>query len=222
MKWHLVFLSACVLILATLSTASGAIIAFSNFNTNAEGWTTFGDGSTVLWNSTGGNPGGHISATDNLQGDTWFFVAPAKFLGNASAAYGEFLSFDLRQSVTTSQYNDRDVILIGGGIALFYDTPVNPASLTFTSYSIPLVAAAGWRSGSFSGPAATEAEMETALGGLTALRIRGEYSGGLDVGYLDNVVLGGNPTVPEPTSFMMFGAGAACLLGYGWRRLSCS
>jgi hypothetical protein len=220
MKRELVFLSACVLTLGTLSTAHGAIIATSNFNTDAEGWTSFGDGSPVQWRATGGNPDGHIAVGDNLQGDTWFFLAPTKFLGDASAAYGEFLSFDLRQNVTTNQYNDRDVILTGAGMTLIYDTPVNPATSGFTSYSVPLVGAAGWTFGSLSGRAATEAEMQTVLGDLTSLRIRGEYSGGLDQGFLDNVVLGGNPIVPEPASIVIYCLGAACVFGYGWRRNS--
>lgn len=217
MKSCLASLAACLCFLGTLPTAHGAIIASSTFNTNAEGWTVTGDGTGLTWVATGGNPGGHIRAMDVVASNTWFFSAPAKFLGNVSGAYGHFLEFDLRQELSDSQYNDRDIILTGGGMTLLFDTAVNPSATTFTSYDVLLLASAGWKFGSFTGRAATEAEMQTVLSSLTSLQIRGEYRIGSDTAFLDNVVLNGDTAVPEPTSLMIFG-GVFGLLLYRHRR----
>lgn len=165
----------------------------STFDSNSEDWLIAGDAQAgsaqPTYSSTGGNPGGYISARDNAAGGVWYFVAPSRFLSDVSGAYGQGLSFDLKQSSTSSQFNYMDVILVGGGLTLVYDTPYNPG-LNWTPYQIQLSESAGWRKDSLSGSTPTQDEFKTVLRNLQKLWIRGEFVSGADTGSLDNVSLG--------------------------------
>jgi alkaline phosphatase D len=84
--------------LAAASTASAAIT--STFDIDSDGWSAIGDSAApVQWVAAGGNPGGHIEILDAVLGGVTYFQAPAKFLGNKSAALGTALTFDLRGGV---------------------------------------------------------------------------------------------------------------------------
>ena len=152
----------------------------------------------------------------------WFFNAPAKFLGDQSAAFRGSLTFDLSQSAAINQFAFDDVVLVGGGLTLAFDTATNPAAVpAFTSYVVSLDAGAGWRLNTIGGPAATPEQLDTVLSALTALRIRGEFINGGDRGRLDNVVLnsGGPSAVPEPTSLALLAmAGLVSLAAVAFRR----
>jgi hypothetical protein len=104
--------------------------ASSYFDTNAEGWSAIGDFAVpVTWIASGGNPGGNIDLVDGVSGGVMYFVAPAKFLGNQSSAFGQPLSFDLKQHISGSPnpFDDTDVLLAGGGLTLALNTESNPA-----------------------------------------------------------------------------------------------
>jgi len=163
----------------------------SDFEGGDEAWTITGDAqggrSDPDWLATDGNPGGYISATDDVQGGIWYFRGPIKFNGNFAGAYGRNLSFDLRQSRTISQVNRRDVIIEGGGLEIWYDTEMNPGT-NWTSYRITIDEAAGWRLNE-SNQIATEDDIRTALSFIDDIYIRGEFINGADIGDLDNVVL---------------------------------
>lgn len=203
---------AAMLLHAGVATAG----ASSDFSSDAEGWLLYGDSvtSAPTYVATGGNPGGYINGTDKVLGGVWYFLAPAKFLGDNSTSYGQTLSFDLRMRGSGPLFADSDVILAGGGLSLHYDFASVPADLTWTPYSVVLSEAAGWKVGSLSGPAATNAQMHSVLASVTSLKIRGEFITGPDNGDLDNVVLG---AVPEPQTYAMMAAGLA-LLGWIVRR----
>lgn len=172
--------------------APAAIIG-STFDSGDEGWQVVGDaqnGAAIPdWRSTGGNLGGFLSVEDDVTGGTWYWQAPARFLGNRSVAYQTNLTFDLTQSEPDSQFDAPDVILVGDGVTLEFDTPANPGT-TWTAYSVPLSESAGWTVQS-TGLAPTTGEMQAVLGDLTMLRIRGEFRDGPDTGGLDNVRING-------------------------------
>lgn len=197
--------SALTLLLVLLPTAAaqsprGEAIT-STFDTDAEGWAVFGDAeggtATPDYNATGGNPGGYLSADDDVAGGTWYWDAPDAYLGNRSGSFERTLSFDLRQTATSNQFDNADLVLRGGGMELRFDTAENPGT-DWTSYAVLLSTDAGWTVGDTE-EAPTEAEFMAVLSDLTALRIRGEFRTGADTGSLDNVVLETDPaTAAEP------------------------
>lgn len=207
-----------VMLLAMLfglrSGSAGAAIVESTFDTDKEGWKVFGDAtsSEPTYVATGGNPGGHLLANDRAVGGIWYWKAPAKFMGNHLDAYGDTLSYDLRQTPTSSQINRVDIFLAGGGITLVYDTSYNPG-LNWTPYSIGLTETAGWDIGSLGGAAPTQAQMQQVLGNITDLQIRGEFVNGNDTGRLDNVIM-----TPEPATLIMLVLGGAGLIARRRRR----
>ena len=186
------------------SSAQAAIV--STFDTGSEGWTGQGDiAAPVTWIATGGNPDGHIRLVDATSGGVTYFAAPAAFLGNRGDAFGQMLSFDVRQTISggANQFNAADVVLIGGGLTLVYDFAANPPIGAWTNYSVSFLGA-GWKVGTLTGANATDLNMNQVLSSLTALRIRSEYQTGADTGYLDNVMV---TTVPEPSPLTLLLAG---------------
>jgi hypothetical protein len=198
--------TACAILLALGSASS--LAATSTFSTDAEGWFAQGDTSGPLtWVSSGGNPGGHVRIADAVTGGVTYFVAPAAFLGNQSAAFGTNLTFDLQQTYPggANQFDSPDVILQGAGLTLVFDTAFNPANGAWTSYSVGL-SGSGWRLNDLSGAAASNSQLAAVLSNLNTLKIRAEYQTGADTGMLDNVSL-----VPEPGTYAMFAAGLLLL-----------
>lgn len=196
----------CFLLLSLAACQTTALAATSTFETDDEGWRITGDaqggGISPTYNSSDGNPGGYISATDNVQGGVWYFQAPDAFHGDFSDAYGTDLTFDLRQNRTDSQFNSVDIYLRGNGLDLTFDTPNNPGT-DWTSYSVTLTESSGWQ---LDGAAPTQAQFAQALADVTDLQIRGEFVTGSDVGDLDNVTM-----VPEPSALALLGVGGLAL-----------
>lgn len=217
-------LLSLVVLLAILGTCSSPVqagfIATSTFDSGADGWTAHelgGNANSLTWHATGGNPGGYVNAVDIQDAHSWYWIAPAKFLGDVSSAYGGTLTFDLREHGTTASFApEGDSRLTGGGITLVFDTVNDPTS-NWTSYSVSLLETApGWHLNSVTGAAPTQTQFQTVLTSLTSLSIRGEYISGADNGDLDNVFLN-TPSavaVPEPGSLALLGAGSVCLLGW--------
>jgi hypothetical protein len=150
-----------------------------------EGWGWSGSASLV-WSSTGGNPGGCLQGTDS-GGDSWYFSAPTKFMGDISLASGGTLSFDLKVTAFTPGLDLVGIVLVGNGKTLVYEFP-HP-SLIWTSYSAPLTANGKWKLDTLSGAEATQDQIDAALTAVSAISILGDYFDGIETTYLDNVVL---------------------------------
>jgi hypothetical protein len=90
-----------------------------------------------------GTSDGYICSDDLSAGQTWFFDAPADWLGDQSDLYGGTLNFVLRQSETDNPYDDADVVLVGDDLTLAYDTAQNPLT-DWTAYIVPLRETDGW------------------------------------------------------------------------------
>jgi hypothetical protein len=186
--------------------AQGARAA-SGFESDADGWTVAGDAAADSanpdWNGTGGNPDGLITATDDVTGGTWYYVAPSRYLGDASVSYGKLLKYDLKTTSVANLFDNFDIVLEGGGITLVYHftTPADPGTDTWTSYAIQLSETAGWKIadaafgtadfahyGTF--PTPKRDQLQSVLANLTFFAIRGEFNSGADTGSLDNVRFG--------------------------------
>ncbi len=201
------------------SLTLGAPLVQSTFDANREGWNaSFGAavGTGAIWQSTGGNPGGNLVAPDASTGTlTWYFTAgpdsPSSPLrGNHLDAYGGSLEYDLRIENFAGNYfdtnSDFDVWLSGSGLTLLFDGGFLPDS-SWTHFTIPLVASAGWQKNVIfpTTTPATEAELQSALSNITEIRIRGNYTDAITITHLDNV---GFFAVPEPAS------GALSVVGF--------
>jgi Notch-like protein len=161
----------------------GCVLVESRFDATTEGWTYEGDGSNVRLS------GGALAMTDAGDGRIWAFIAPAKFRGNFSAAYGGALSYRFRVSARNITGSDAVTITGANGIAMQRSTAY--PTTAFTTYSLPLVAGA-WTNAS-GGAVLTEAQIRGVLQDVTRLRIRGEYANTTDIGYLDDVVISSSP-----------------------------
>lgn len=169
--------------------APGLLPIRDTFDSNDAGWTAVGDPvrGTPVWNGSGGNPGGYISATDAGQGSYWYFRAPLKYHGDFSAAYGRPLKFDLIES-SAPDINSHQVVLRGGGGTLFYDTQDRPG-VDWSSFRVLLREGPAWTD-SATGTVATQAQFQGVLGCLSDVLILGEYVNNADTGGLDNVIVG--------------------------------
>jgi gliding motility-associated-like protein len=211
----MLILRRCLLIFfIVLSTAVQAQI-ISDFAANADGWTTPGDAdATIQYSATLGNPTGHVYGSPYVLvlGATtfyvpYYFVAPAKFLGNRSAYYSGTLRYDVQQSSTGTPSQTAEVAIFNNnGIGLYYypTAPFQPPAPTgWTTFSVRLNNATGfWKTtDSPTGPAATEAQVLAVMSDLATLEIRGLYRQANVTTRLDNVTL--YPPIiinPQPTT----------------------
>ena len=189
-RWLVITLNVLVFSLSAQTVSS----TFDDPATAAEGWTgiddPFGFAVTLAYRANGGvNNSGCISLRDNLPlgGSTFFFSAPAKFLGNKSWAYNNTLSFDMKLTVGTSTFGGDGVILEGAnGTRLFAAIPIPTANWTTTTVQLN---ESLWRVGSRIGALATTKQLQDVLCNIRRLLIRGEFYNGNDEGFLDNVIL---------------------------------
>jgi hypothetical protein len=165
---------------------------------STSGW--FAD---LRYSNFAGNPGGYLwlRAGDWLGGGfpTLTLIAPAIFYGNGDRSLyknGTF-SFDLREFLRDEDQTrfTPNLRLIGGGLTLEY-LAARHEDTSWTNVSFPLsVAEAGWVNLG-TGVAATEDDLDTVLGNLTSIQIRGPYES--PAGFF-RFVLGGvgfdNPTL---------------------------
>ncbi|UJP05817.1 MAG: hypothetical protein LZF61_02250 [Nitrosomonas sp.] len=207
----------CGLIALTHYATAAVPLASSTFDSDTDGWTGLTTDGSPAWSvitsgllpmySTDGAPTGSIVLSDS---DTqWtYFDAPAKFLGNQSAAFGGSLQFDSRFVTAGTSYTDEaEVVLKGAGLTLVYNI-TDSLSDTWTHFDVAL-ASGNWRVDNiFGGALATDAQLQAVLGGLDALWINAEYFTPVQEAIaLDNVML--LSAVPEPQHYLML------LLGFG-------
>jgi hypothetical protein len=178
------------LLLAVALAGCSDTIASSDFEASADGWTMAGD---VLpapeLRATGGNPGGCICGTDLMMADIWYFVAPSKYLGNVSRAYGKRLTWDIKGSSEFYLIKGRDLVMQGPGVSIIFNVTDAPG-LDWTPYSATIDDKSGWKLDTPEQPDATADQIKQVLQDLHALRIRGEYVDGPDHECLDNVEFG--------------------------------
>lgn len=180
--------------LASPETVFSDAVIFSDFNRGIEGWTTEGGARDLVYVENGGPTTGDDSAirASDATGGYWYFAAADKFLGDRAAFLGGTIAWSLKTSGTSTNYDQPSVVLEGGGLVLVArDTP-EPNGSSFTDYSIDLNIGQ-WRVGDLNGTVATEAQLRQVLADLQKLLIRGEYIGGADSAYLDNVQLRAAP-----------------------------
>lgn len=192
----------------SVTVSDDPVAATDAFEESIAGWRVAGDaqgGSAFPNHDTDvGRPAPCLKAVDDTVGGIWYWVAPLKYVGDRSDYFGGTLSFALRQSRFTSQFDAVDVALLSEADgALVYDfgpTETHPSE-DWSEYEIPLAPDDTWRYAPEAGSIdavksqsaydgadpADEASFRTVLSDVTDLFIRGEYVGGSDTGWLDTV-----------------------------------
>ena len=186
-----------VLNLADNQPAATALPVAEGFENGAAGWAvaggTLGLSGPIAPHAAGGSFGGYVAAT-GYGGGGWFWIAPPRFLGNLSSAYGQTLRFDLIQDKSNlgCQGLYEMVILDGGGYEIYYKAPFK-VQTSWTNYGVLLDASATWYHIA-DDTRVNEAELRAVLSALGQLKIRGGWLGNCGEGTsgLDEVVLGDN------------------------------
>ena len=100
----------------------------STFDADTEGWSMQGDVQSFTWQSSGGDPGGHLAWVDAATGANSYWLASSDYLGDKSAYYGGSFSYDIEDSGNTLAELP-DVELIGGGSPLIAWSASPPTTL---------------------------------------------------------------------------------------------
>jgi hypothetical protein len=161
------------------------------FDESSQGWhlTTDTGSAEPEFARAGGDPGGHIAGRDEEIGETWYFRAPDTVLQHLRAAENGVINFSLRQSTNVDGgFLDDDVVIVGQNGRIGYRFGLGAAPGTaWKRFSVRLSEGAGW-TWNRSGPA-TQAQIRSVLASPLSLEIRGEYTTGPDVGFLDSFEL---------------------------------
>ncbi len=192
------FLLAVLGLLCFTSTSFAVAPIISTFDVNNESWTA--DGAAIVYEGSGGNPGGFLKITDN-RGDTYSIFAPAKFRGDLSAFDGGLLSYDILQLEPTTPLGSVGsgfgrIGILGGGLNATFDyapDPPIPSTLTWKSYIAPLNAAA-WHT--------SQEDWEQILSNVLDVNIILDLKPGEDTIGFDNFKV---QPVPEPTTLSLLG-----------------
>lgn len=207
----------CASILLAASPVTATTIQ-STFDSDTGGWVAASvDGDTgqvnyianVIYNSTGGNPGGFISIND-LDADSTFLGAPSPFLGDISFAYGgtfQFDHIDLTTAPGGTPLLDTPVGLVGNNRVLVFIAPL--AETTWQTRIVPMQEDAGWVD-FFTGTPVSQAEFLGVLSDVELLGMQAETRRLFfeDLVGLDNVIL---TDVPEPSSLILLSIATALL-----------
>ncbi len=168
-------------------SAAFAQIVTSNFDTNADGWTLWvphDSLSTLTYLATDGNPPGDLRLHDEgTGGNTDYFSAPAKFLGDDSAFYNGALTFDLWFSATTDLNNPNVIEFRGadGNTLGFNFNQVFASGDPWKSFSLTLNESSGWifnPNASGIGSTPTQAQFQGVFSNVSALKIAGDWHSG--------------------------------------------
>ncbi|GHM99829.1 hypothetical protein WSM22_13190 [Cytophagales bacterium WSM2-2] len=169
----------------------------SDFATSADGWVYLdggtGSNASPTYSTSGGNPTGNISFTQASGALGFYWIAPAKFLGNLSSSYNKNLSFDLKVSTAGTDNSIGDIIVTSAsaGITLYYQLPAKPAAGAWSPYTVQLNESQ-WHNGCVACSAPTQVQMKQTLQNVSKIQIRAKYVGasaGPYTSQLDNVTL---------------------------------
>jgi|GEM_PF-3559212 len=197
-----------VILAVSLTPAAMRASVIGNFNSSSEGWTS---GGVCSFNPNVGDPAGDLDCGTQVTGPT--LTAPAKFLGNDSAAFGNTFSFDMFNRLSNVFVT---LDLIGDGQGLMYVIgDVGPSS-SWEQETVPLTPSAWTALNSAAKPSA--AGFESILKDVTAIQVVTSIPTFTDLAF-DNFNLGGVTATPEPGTISLFAfAGALIAIGRKGRR----
>lgn len=192
------------LALALVASQASAQALSYTFDSDNEGWRRANFNPALLeltdigpatWNS-----GGYIDG-DDFAG--WAFHLSPLLSGGYTGATS--VSFDFSTQGAGDLF---PLLVMTNGAEAIYREEAPAGGGAFTTYSYSLTNPTGWRYGNgASMRAATQADIDSVLAGLTRIGVSSDIANGADYTRLDNVTV-----VPEPASMIALGAGLAAML----------
>ena len=197
------------LLVSFLLAGSAGASVISTFDTGDQGWTS---GGVCAFNSAAGNPAGDYDCGVQVTGPT--LTAPAAFLGNDSAAYGNTFALDVFTHLSNLFLT---IDLDGDGKELTDAIGNVPASNSWQHESVLLTEASGWiDTGTSSAP--SQSEFQNVLADVTSIQIAVSIPTFTDVAF-DNITLNGVTAVPEPSGLLLMAPAAFIFIIHQKRRL---
>lgn len=192
MRTH--FLTATALMLSLLMSASASatsVLAESTFASSAEDWTAAYFNTVVplpvLYKS------GAIHVQDLTDGDTFYWNAPAAFLGDKEAAFGGSLRWQAKDTGTgTFDLDGTQAVQLVGMIVdepvvIYCPCATMPGRSSYVTLAVTLSAEGGcWLS---NGAIPDPLTFEAVLSNLVVLQVKAEYLNGVDTASMDSITL---------------------------------
>lgn len=164
------------------------ILAASDFEVDAEGWSSDGDVLSFGHSPGEGVPGGCLKAEDRRTGGVIYYVAPSKFRGAKPSAVR--LEYDIKWTAAEGLPIftwDRELELSGGGRTLIHRSGTPPRNQW--THVVVYFEPGAWTNIT-AHRLATEKDFAAVLASVDRLAIRAEFAEGApELGYLDNVVM---------------------------------
>ena len=210
---------ATVAVVAMAAPAQSATI-MSDFSDGTQGWRF----ATFQFHPNSYQQAVHDPARGVIQRQHGWqhggFMASDAYLGNKSDFIGGTFSFDIAADFVSPDHAGARpaLILVGAnGKQLFSNWGDSPGT-ELTSFSITLSADSFYKGSPTSvGGAVSAAEFAEIMGNLEKISIFGDWSGGVDLVTLDNVIMQSASAVPEPASWAMMVTGFG-MMGFAARR----
>jgi len=207
MQWIVRYIVCAIALAHCMVLAADPGMVVSRFDSGADGWFVASfklNGrpvrkADVEMHRSNDRHGGYI-ATEDIDGETTFVMAPEKFRQPAMLSYGGRLTFDMRtmsrERLTGRPFGFQLVFLRSGRTILIY--PVPPAVPSWTSRVVPMHEE-GWRT--LDGKVVTDNMFLSVLSSLDMLGIQAETNHG-DVRKegvaFDNIMLEVRPPETDP------------------------
>jgi len=157
---------------------------FSDFTSDADGWTVTPGQGTLAYHAAGGNLDGYITGTDTASGDLYFRAGP-KFLGDLTEFSRGLLTFDFKAQALQST-NFADIRITGvNGVVIVANMP--DATTDWQTFGFRLDASVNWRLNTIGGARADAAQIYGVLANVASLEILSDQVTGNDTSSLDNV-----------------------------------
>ena len=184
---------------SALTAEIPVLVIESTFDSDLEGWSKAPGsdaGSTLVWVSEGGNPGGFLRLNEAAQGATDRISAPPAFLGDRSEFVGGHFSMDRMTNNLSSTIASGDHIrLVSEGLSLRVGLPL-PGLNEWVPVTVDLRHDGGWVRVSDSQPPTPE-EFAFVLANLSAIHLLADFRSGVETPAFDNIRM---VAVPEPAT----------------------